>query len=115
MRYHMVQDELKVISSSGNIYEDLGFKDAKQRLAKAELASKIIDVIEEMGISQVEAGKMLGINQPKISALFHGRLEGFSLERLLTFLTSLDQDIKIIIKQKPKTRREHGKLKIAFA
>lgn len=108
-------DNLKIIPSSGNVFEDMGFKDAKHRLAKAELASKIIDIFEEKNITQMKASKLLGITQPKISALVNGRLEGFSMERLLFFLTRLDQDVEILIKEKPKNRRNHGELYIAFA
>lgn len=108
-------NELELIPSSGNVFEDLGFKDAEQRLAKAELASRIDDLIEMRGLNQSEASKVLGINQPKVSALLNGKLEGFSMERLLHFLNCLDQDVKILITEKPKRRKDHGHLKIAFA
>jgi len=110
----MKEENLTLISSTGNVFEDMGFKDAEKRLAKAKLVSRIHDIIEEHGWSQIEAGKLLGINQPKISALLQGRLEGFSLERLLTFLTRLDQDINISVKEKPKRRKDHGHFNIAF-
>lgn len=111
----MTHQNINIVSSSGNVFEDLGFEDAPQRLAKAELASRINDIIEKRRLQQTEAGKILGINQPKVSSLMHGRLEGFSIERLFTFLIRLDQDIKIIIKEKPKSRKDHGHLKVAFA
>jgi predicted XRE-type DNA-binding protein len=110
----MTHENIRIVSSTGNVFEDLGFKDAKQRLAKAELASRINDIIEKRQLQQVEAGKILGINQPKVSLLISGKIEGFSIERLFAFLTKLDQDIKIVIKEKPKSRKDHGHLKIAF-
>lgn len=60
-------------------------------------------------------GEVLGINQPKISALMNVRLEGFSMERLIHFLNCLDQDVKILITKKTKRRKNHGKLEVVFA
>lgn len=77
-------EKFKFISSSGNIFEDIGFKDAEQRLAKARLVSRIQDIIDEHGWNQEEACELLGINQPKVSALLKGRLEEFSMEQLLS-------------------------------
>lgn len=108
-------DELKLTRSSGNVFEDLGFKDAKQRLAKAELASRIHDIIDERDLNQVEAAELLGINQPKVSALMNGQLTGFSMERLMGLLNKLDQDIKIVVSEKPHTRKRAAVIRIAFA
>jgi predicted XRE-type DNA-binding protein len=91
--------------SSGNVFADLGFTDAGERQTKVRLAMAINGVIERRGLSQGEAGALLGINQPKISALSKYRLEGFSVERLMRFLTALDQDVEIIVRNKPRTRR----------
>jgi predicted XRE-type DNA-binding protein len=110
----MNSKHLEIIPSSGNVFEDLGFKDSKQRLAKAILASHINDIIETRNFNQMETGEILGINQPKVSALRNGKLEGFSMERLITFLIKLDQDVKIVIKEKPKSRKDHGHLQVAF-
>ncbi len=81
---------LEFTQSSGNIYEDLGFRDAHERLAKAKLAMCINEIIEERGLKQMAAAKLLGINQPKISALARGQLSGFSMERLIYFLNLLN-------------------------
>ncbi len=78
------------IPSSGNVFEDLEFKDAKQRLAKAELASRINDIIDARGLNQREAGKILAINQQEVSALTNGRLEDFYTENLQAFLSMLN-------------------------
>jgi predicted XRE-type DNA-binding protein len=107
-------DILELIPSTGNIFTDLGLKDAEQRLAKAQLLSRIQNIIDEKGWDQKTAGQLLGITQPKVCALLQGRLEGFSMERLLTFLTRLDQDITITIKEKPLFRVDHGHFNVAF-
>ena len=107
--------QTRYVESSGNVYEDLGFEDAKERLAKAKLAMRIHDVIEQRKLKQVDAAALLEINQPKVSALMNGRLSGFSMERLIEFLNLLDQDVQIIVRDKPKRRRARGWLKVAFA
>jgi predicted XRE-type DNA-binding protein len=94
----------KIAQSSGNVFADLGFRDAGERKTKVCLAMAINDVIHHRGMSQGKAAELLGINQPKVSALSKYRLEGFSVERLMRFLTSLNQDIEIIIRNRPRAR-----------
>ena len=94
-----------VMVGSGNVFADLGLPNAEERQTKVRLALAINQVIEERQLPQTEAAHRLGINQPKISALSHYRLEGFSVERLLHFLNALDRDIEIVIRRKPRGRR----------
>src|ERR1017187_10159844 len=95
----------KVARSSGNVFADLGFADAGERQTKVRLAIAINDVLHRRGVSQGKAAELLGINQPKVSALSKYRLEGFSVERLMRFLTSLNQDVEIVIRDRPRARR----------
>lgn len=100
---------------SGNVYEDLGFSDSAERLAKAKLALRIESIIEKRKLTQIHAAKILEINQPKISALMNGNLSGFSMERLIHFLNLLNQDVEITIKTKRGgSAHQFGKLKVAF-
>lgn len=85
---------------SGNVFEDLGFDKPEEELAKSDLAIQINKIIEQQGWKQKKAAVVLGIDQPKISALKNGRLSGFSIERLLAFLRALGQDIDIVIRPK---------------
>ncbi len=94
-----------VTPSSGNVFADLGFSDAGERKTKLRLAFAINQILDERRLPQTKAARLLGINQPKISALANYRLDGFSVERLMDFLTALDQDIEIVIRSKPKSRR----------
>jgi len=94
------------VRGSGNVYRDLGFENSEEELTKARLASIIYDIIEEQALTQVEAAKVLGIDQPKVSALKNGRLGGFSIERLFSFLRKLDRDIEIVVKPRQKDRLE---------
>ena len=95
----------KIVRSSGNVFADLGFTDAGERQTKVRLAMAINDVLQRRGLSQGKAAELLGINQPKVSALSKYRLEGFSGERLMRFLTSLSHDIEIIVRNRPRARR----------
>jgi predicted XRE-type DNA-binding protein len=95
---------MKVTPADGNIFETLGFSDAEELKAKAELVIQIIQIIEERGLKQVEAAEIMGVDQPKVSALVHGRLDGFSMERLYRFLNALGMDVEIVVKPMPKAR-----------
>jgi len=92
------------IEGSGNVFADLVIARAEEALAKAELAQKIIDIVHDRRLTQVQAAKLLDVDQPKISALIRGRLSGFSIERLLRFLMLLGHDIEITVKSRPRSR-----------
>jgi predicted XRE-type DNA-binding protein len=100
----MSKQKIEYEESSGNVFADLGLTNPEERLAKSRLASMIYDIIEERELTQVEAAKILGISQPKVSALRNGRLAGFSIERLLAFLRKLDRDIEIVVRHKPRDK-----------
>jgi len=92
------------VRGTGNVYRDLGFENPEEELAKARLASTIYDIIEECDLTQAQAARILGIDQPKISALRNGRLGRFSIEQLFLFLRKLDRDIEIVIRERPKDK-----------
>jgi predicted XRE-type DNA-binding protein len=91
-------------SSSGNVFADLNLPEADDLFAKAELAAKIIAEIQRRRMTQIQAAAILGIDQPKISALKQGKLSAFSIERLMRLLLLLGRDIEISVKRKPKSR-----------
>ena len=92
--------------SSGNVFADLGLPDAEELLAKADLMIEIRDVIEERELTQAEAAEIMGIDQPKVSALVNGKMSGFSMERLYRYLNALGRDIEIIVTPMPKSRSQ---------
>lgn len=92
------------VPSSGNVFADLNLPQADDLLAKAELAAKILDEIQRRRLKQRQAAALLGIDQPKISALKQGKLSSFSIERLMRFLLLLGRDIEITVKGKPRSR-----------
>ena len=104
---HRIQgkNEMLVEDSSENVFADLGLPDADELLAKAELARTIRRLIDRRGLIQAEAARLLGTTQPKVSDLFRGRLDGFSMERLYRFLNALGQDVRIVVRPKPRSRR----------
>jgi predicted XRE-type DNA-binding protein len=79
-----MSEEIKVQSSSGNVFADLGLANADELLIKAELVRQISNSIDAKDLTQTEAAKLLGIDQPKVSALLNGKLSGFSTERLFS-------------------------------
>jgi predicted XRE-type DNA-binding protein len=95
-----MSDQNDITESSGNVFADIGVPEAEEALAKADIAARVCEVIVERGLSQRKAAALLGVDQPKVSALMRGRLEGFSLGRLFRFLNALDRDVEIIIKPK---------------
>ncbi|MCK4762372.1 MAG: XRE family transcriptional regulator [Candidatus Aminicenantes bacterium] len=101
------------IVSSGNIFEDMGFADAEERLAKAKLAVIINKIIEERKLSPKESAKIFGIKQAQVSDLKNGRLTEFSIELLFYFLEALDQHIEITITHKSKAKQGHG-IQVAY-
>ena len=84
---------------SANVFADLGHPEADAHIVKAELVSRIDDIVRQRGITQAEAGRMLGLSQPDVSRLLRGDFREYSLERLLRLLTMLGRDIDIVIRQ----------------
>ena len=90
-------EQMQVHSSSGNVFADLGLPNPDELLIKAELAHQISELISARQLTQTEAAELLGIDQPKVSALIRGKLSGFSTERLFRFLNALGSNVEIRI------------------
>jgi len=90
-------EKIKIEKGSGNVFRDLDLPDAEGLLAKAELAAQIGALVARQHLTQARAARLLGIDQPKVSALLHGRLSGFSTDRLLRFLNALGRDVRIVV------------------
>jgi predicted XRE-type DNA-binding protein len=91
-----------VEASTGNVFADLEIPDAEEALAKAELAHRIGAILSARKLTQARAAVVLGIDQPKVSALIRGRLDGFSTARLFRFLNALGQDVEIVVRPQQK-------------
>jgi predicted XRE-type DNA-binding protein len=101
-----------VTAGSGNVFADLGIPNPEQELLKAELTLQIYRLIKQRNLTQTEAGKILGISQPQVSALARNRAGNFSVGRLLDFLTALGQNVEITVKP---ARKEQGEMSVVRA
>ncbi len=99
---------------STNVYADLGLNNAEEMLVKAQLATKIGDIIKRRKLTQVQAAELLGISQPKLSGLLRGQFRGISELKMLECLTRLGRDIQIVVKATPPSRTE-GRVSVVFA
>ena len=114
MSKHKIREDRAAYAGPSNVYAELGYPDADDMLVKAQLVSKIAEIIQRRGLTQVESAKLLGLTQPKISAMLRGQFRGFSERKLIDCLTSLGRDVQIVVKEAPK-RREVGRVTIVFA
>ncbi len=98
------EDDIPVTESSDNVFADLGVAEPDEELTKAQLASHIRQAIKRQRLTQLAAAVLMGLDQPKVSALVNGRLDGFSSDRLMRCLTALGQDVDIVVKSAPEGR-----------
>ena len=99
-------EKIKVTESSGNVFAALGLPNPEQELLKARLTLQIYNIVKSRALTQAQAGKLLGIKQPHVSALMRNRAGNFSIGRLMEFLTALGQDVEITVKPTRKTQGE---------
>src|ERR1051325_10171117 len=90
------------------VFADLGLPNPEQELLKARLTLQIYKIIKARGLTQTQAGDVLGIKQPHVSALMRNRAGNFSVGRLIEFLTALGQDVRITVKPPTKAGGEMG-------
>jgi predicted XRE-type DNA-binding protein len=105
----------RIVPSSGNVFADLGLPDAAELDTKVRLVVAINQALETRKLTQASAAALLGINQPKVSALKNFRIDGFSVERLMTFLTALGSDIEIRIRAPRGVTSKPGRIVVAEA
>ncbi len=104
----------KIERSSGNVFADLGFADADERMLKAQLAVKIAELIEQKGWTQARTAETIGLDQPKVSHLLRGRLSGFSADRLINILNRLGHSVEVRISAKERApEKTHTRVMLA--
>ena len=101
---------LELEPSSGNVFADLGLADADEHLVKAALVVKIERIIRQRRLTQAAAAQLIGIDQPKVSAMLAGQFRGYSVERLMRFLVALGHDVEIVVKPR---KRGPAELRVA--
>jgi predicted XRE-type DNA-binding protein len=100
--------------SSGNVYADLGLADAEEMLVKAQLASKIGEIIKGRRWTQQQAAEVLGMTQPKLSNLLRGQFRGVSEAKMLECLAKLGRDVKIVVGPARRSTKP-GHVEVVFA
>ena len=105
------KERIKVTPSSGNVFADMGLPEPEEELAKAQLATHIERAIKRRRLTQAKAAALMGIDQPKVSALLNGRLDGFSSDRLMRLLVRLGQDIDVTVKATLRNRAR-GRIRV---
>lgn len=114
MKKRRIVRGIPVEEGSGNVYADLGYADSDTMLVKAHLAAKIGEIVQRRELTQAQTANILGLTQPKVSALLKGRFRGISEHRLLECLTRLGRDVHIVIKPAPRSR-SNGRLTLSVA
>lgn len=99
---------LEVEESCGNIFADLGLPDAEELYLKANLVIAISQAMKAKRVSQKKLATMVGLDQPKVSALLRGQTRGYSADRLIGILNALGQDVKITIEPIPVRESRAG-------
>ena len=89
-----------ITRGTGNVFADLGLPDPSECQTKTRLAMAINRIIKEQHLKQVDAARLLGVPQPKVSALVNYRLDGFSVEKLMDFIVALGRDVEIVVRPK---------------
>ena len=102
---------IEIEKGSTNVYADLGRADADAMLVKAQLASKIADIMKRRRLTQMEAADLFGMPQPKVSAMLNGRFRGISEEKMMRCLLALGQNVQIVVK--PARKGKAGSLSVA--
>jgi len=92
-----------ITAGSGNIFADLNLPDAETHFLKAQIVSEIYRLTKERKLTQVQAGKRMGISQPEVSLMLKGHFSEYSIDRLMDFLTTFDRDVDIVVRPHRKT------------
>jgi predicted XRE-type DNA-binding protein len=104
----------QIEQGSANVYADLGLGDAEEMLVKAQLATKIGEIIRRRKLTQIQAAELLGIPQPKLSNMLRGQFRGISETKMIDCLTRLGRNVEIVVKTAPRSKTT-GHVSVVFA
>jgi predicted XRE-type DNA-binding protein len=104
----------QIEQGSANVYADLGVADAEEMLVKAQLATKIGEIIKRRKLTQIQAAELLGIPQPKLSNLLRGQFRGISETKMIDCLTRLGRNVEIVVKTASRSKAA-GHVSVVFA
>jgi predicted XRE-type DNA-binding protein len=111
VRQNNHKKKARIEEGSGNVFADLGLHNPEHELLKARLTLQIHKIVKARGLTQTQAGQLLGIKQPHVSALMRNRVGNFSIGRLIVFLTALGQEVRITVKP---TRKPQGEMSVVM-
>lgn len=100
-----MSERVKFVRGSGNVFADIGLPNAEEHLLKAELVSKLDDIVRGKKLTQTAAARILGVGQPDLSKILRGHFQEVSVARLLRFLSAFDQKVEIVVTPMPKGRK----------
>jgi len=103
----------QIENGSANVYADLGFENAEEMLVKAQLATKIGEIIRRRKLTQIQAAELLGIPQPKLSNMLRGQFRGISETKMIECLTRLGRNVDIVVKA--ARSKSAGHVSVVFA
>ena len=92
----------RITPSTGNVFADLGFANPEEELLKAKLVRETRAIIKRRKLTQIKAAAILGLKQPDVSALVTGRVEKFSIDRLVRCLDRMDYKVDLVVRHKPR-------------
>lgn len=104
----------QIEKGSTNVYADLGYDNAGEMLVKAQLATKIGEIIQRRKLTQVQAAELLGMPQPKLSNMLRGQFRGISETKMIECLTRLGRNVEIVVKAAPRSKAA-GHVSVVFA
>ena len=96
------RNPIKFEEGSGNVYADLGLKDAEQLLARSQIGFHVFQILESRKLKQREIAEILGVAQPDVSHLMNGHFSRFTTDKLLDFLKRLDRKVTIEVSRHHK-------------
>lgn len=100
----MRKQETSIRRGTKNVFADLGFPGAETHLLKAELMSRVQDILDEQQLTQTEAARITGVSQPDLSRMLKGRFRDVSVERIMRMLMKLGCDVDILVKPRGRKR-----------
>lgn len=104
----------QIEKGSTNVYADLGYENPEEMVVKAQLATKIGEIIHRRKLTQIQAAELLGIPQPKLSNMLRGQFRGISETKMIECLTRLGRNVEIVVRSAPRTKSA-GHVSVVFA
>ena len=97
----MNNEPLEIVRGSGNAFADFGHPNAEVEQLKALLAAEIMGVLDDQGFTVRKAEDLTGIAAADFSRIRKVKLDRFTIDRLMTILKRLDQDVDVRVTVRP--------------